>query len=320
MQIGFLIITYGNKYLSECISSIRKFHNDIPIYIVDNMISNNNSLQNIYNNVFYSKNINNNYELGSIWFATKKWDTVDKFIILHNSMILLQKLPEFIFKDDIVPFWQANVIDYSPVVPIVEKWLLQQNILMKRNKSWKSICGCCCSINTAILKELIKLNYDKFFATTKNQAVATEILFGYLIENVLNITYNNVLYKYPIYTYYHNKQKSIYIKKIGGGQGNGSNTIRNYDLDNKYNNILSIYSNNLHINDNYINLLKYINDNEELGNYLLNNYPNQINNINNNLRRILNSITHRMFSKKYFKHDYLIEYHEIINKKKIIFT
>lgn len=318
MQFGFLIITYGNKYLSECISSIRKFHNDIPIYIVDNMIENNINI--VDNNIFYSKNINNNYELGSIWFATKKWDTVDKFIILHNSMMLLQKLPEFIFKDDIVPFWQSNVIDYSPVVPIVEKWLLEQNIVMKRNKSWKSICGCCCSINTAILKELIKLNYDKFFATTKNQAVATEILFGYLIDNVLNITYNNVLYKYPIYTYYHNKQKSIYIKKIGGGQGNGSNTIRNYGLDNKYNNILSIYNNNLHINDNYINLLKYINDNAEIGNYLLINYPNQLNNINNNLKCILNSITHRMFSKKYFKDDYLIEYNEIINKKKIIFT
>jgi len=319
MQFGFLIITYGNKYLNECISSIRKFYNDIPIYIVDNMVENNISLENIYNNVFYSKNINNNFELGSIWFATKKWDTVDKFIILHNSMILLQKLPEFIFKDDFVPFWQANVIDYSPIVPIVEKWLFEQNIVMKRNKSWKSICGSCCSINTAILKELIKLNYDRFFATTKKQAVATEIFFGYLIDNILNITYKNVLYKYPIYTYYHNEQKSIYIKKIGSGQSNSNNIIRKYNMDNKYNNILSIYNNNLNINDNYINLLKYINDNEEIGNYLLINYPNQLNNINNNLSNILNSITHRMFSKKYFKDDYLIEYNEIINKKKIIF-
>ena len=88
--------------------------------------------------------------------------------------------------------------------------------------------------------------------------------------------------------------------------------------DNKYSNILNIYNNNLDINDNYINLLKYVNDNEELGNYLLINYPNQINNINNNLKLIIGSITHRMFSKKYFKHDYLIEYDEIINKKKIV--
>ena len=51
MQVVFLIITYGNKYLNKCISSIRKFYNDIPIYIVDNMVQNNISLENIYNNV-----------------------------------------------------------------------------------------------------------------------------------------------------------------------------------------------------------------------------------------------------------------------------
>lgn len=319
MNISFLIITYGNNYLDECISSIRKFYNDIPIYILDNMVTNNTPLKNIYNNVFYSKNINNNFELGAIWFAVKKWNFVDKFIILHNSMILLQKLPEFIFKDDFVPFWQANTIDYSPIVPIVEEWLKKQNIIMEINKSWKSICGCCCSINTAILKELIKFNYDNYFAKNKSEAVACEIFLGYLIEIILKIKYKNSLYNFPIYKHWsQEKFPYTFIEKIGRGQGIGDENVLNYNLDNKYSNILNIYNNNLHINDNYINLLKYINDNEEFGNYLLMNYPHQINNINNNLKNILNSITHRMFSKKYFKDDYLIEYNEIINKKKII--
>ena len=39
MNIGFLIITYGNNYLlSNCINSIRKFYN-IPIYVIDNNIN-----------------------------------------------------------------------------------------------------------------------------------------------------------------------------------------------------------------------------------------------------------------------------------------
>lgn len=317
MNIGFLIITYGSNYLNESISSIRKYHNDIPIYIVDNMLENHMNF--VDENIFYSKNNDNNYELGSIWFATKKWNSVDKFIILHNSMILLQKLPDFIFKDAIVPFWQANVMDYSPIVPIVEKWLHIKNISLKKNKSWKSICGCCCSINTIILKELIKLNYDDLFAVNKLEAVATEILFGYFIEKILNIEYKNILYKYPIYTYYHNKEQSIYIKKIACGQGKTNEVVNSYYLDNKYINILKIYDNKLSLNDNNINILKYTNDNEDFGNYLLMNYPNNINDINHNLRRVLSSVTHRMFSKKYFKDDYLIEYHEIINKKKLIF-
>jgi len=318
MKIGFLIITYGNQYLDKCISSIKKYYSGIPIYIVDNMLENN--INFIESNIFYSNNINNNYELGSIWFATKKWESVDKFIILHNSMILLQKLPEFIFNNNFVPFWQANVIDYSPVVPIVEKWLHKQNIIMEINKSWKSICGCCCSINTSILKQLINLNFDNIFASNKKEAVACEIFFGYLIENVLKINYKNSLYNFPIYKHWtQEKFPYTFIKKIGLGQGSSNSITNNYNLNNKYSNILNIYNNNLPMNDNYINLLKYINDNEELGNYLLINYPNQINNINNNLQILLNSITHRMFSKKYFKDNYLIEYDEIINKKKIIF-
>ena len=85
MKIGFLIVTYGNKYLNECVLSIKKYHNNIPIYIVDNMLENNINI--IDSNVFYSNNINNNYELGAIWFASKKWNLVDEFIILHKHYL-----------------------------------------------------------------------------------------------------------------------------------------------------------------------------------------------------------------------------------------
>ena len=53
---------------------------------------------------------------------------------------------------------------------------------MQINKSWKSICGCCCSINTNILKDAIKLNYDKIFASNKSEAVATEIFLAILLR------------------------------------------------------------------------------------------------------------------------------------------
>lgn len=33
MDIGFLIITYGPKYIDNCIQSCKKFHPEIPIYI-----------------------------------------------------------------------------------------------------------------------------------------------------------------------------------------------------------------------------------------------------------------------------------------------
>ena len=67
MNISFLIITYGDTYLLDCINSIRRFY-DFPIYIVDNNIDSN--IDDVYNNLqnktFYIKNIENNFELGAI--------------------------------------------------------------------------------------------------------------------------------------------------------------------------------------------------------------------------------------------------------------
>ena len=64
MNIAFLIITYGDNYLLECINSIRKFYN-YPIYIVDNNSEGDtiNKYTNLDNNTFYVKNIQNNWGL-----------------------------------------------------------------------------------------------------------------------------------------------------------------------------------------------------------------------------------------------------------------
>ena len=321
MKIGFLIITYGNQFINKCVSSIQNFHENVPIFIVDNMINRSEPFDNydLSLNISYSKNINNNFELGSIWFATKKWNDIDKFIILHNSMILLQKLPDFVFVNDFVPFWQADAMDYSPEVPCVEKWLKDKNITLEKNVSWKSICGCCCSINTSILKHLIDFGWDTICAKNKNQAVACEILFGYLIHYFAKIMDYRVLNEFPIYTYYHNKEKSVFIKKIGSGQGL-SNKINNYyKIKDKYDEIFNIFKTNFSQTDNYINLLEYAYNNNEFGNYLIQCYPGRVHTGNEVLDLLLCSITHRMFSKKYFPDSFLIEYENIIQRKKIIF-
>ena len=85
MNIAFLIITYGDNYLLECINSIRKFYN-YPIYIVDNNSEGDtiNKYTNLDNNTFYVKNIQNNFELGAIWYGCKIFPNVDKLIILHS--------------------------------------------------------------------------------------------------------------------------------------------------------------------------------------------------------------------------------------------
>lgn len=310
MNVSFLIITYNNRYLNQCIQSIRQFYKDIIICVVDNDLNSNFNL-NSYN-VRYSKNSGNNFELGAIWYATKKWTDIDKFIILHNSMILKEKLPEDVLDKKYIPFWIANVADYSPVVPIVEQKLNKYNIQLKYNKVWNSVCGCCCVIETSILKKLIELGLDDLYATNKNEAVSTEILFGYLIHEYLNI-YSEPLHTFPIYTYFHKKEKWIWIEKIGSGQGNNDN-FGNYNI------ILSCNIDyNKNNNDLLIDILNYTLSNEELEKNLIESYPKNIQTDNQRLSLILRSIRHRMFTKKYFKDYFNQEYNDIINKKKLIF-
>ena len=325
MKIGFLIITYGDTYLQNCINSIHKFYPDMPIYIVDNKqvhqkyINNSNNS----NNINYTKNDINNYELGAIWFALKQWKDVNKFIILHNSMELINKLPECVFIDEYVPFWTARAIDYSPTVSLVENMLSTINLKLNNNNNWESVCGCCCSINTNILTIMKEMNCDKLFATNKIEAVATEILFGYLIHNVLNIKYKNKLHEFPLYEYISipGKVKRVYtiIKKVGSGQGYNLNKTLLIPM-NISNKIFEIYNPLLSNNTNLINILQQVENNKVLETFLLTSLFYNLHVNNNRLSNILHSIRHRMFTKKYFYNDYLIEYNDIITKKKLIFS
>ena len=242
-MISFLIITYGDNFLQDCIKQIRNFYKDTLICIVDNNLNSICNLHDIKNNIRYSKNDGNHFELGSIWYSTKKWKDVSKFIIFHNTFILLQKIPEDILNKDYCPLWTSTVTDYSPEIPFVINKLNQIGITVSPNKVWKSICGCCCIIKTEILNTLIEYKFDKIYATNKHEAVGTEIIFGYLIHEYLNIQ-TNALHKYPINDYFTGRKHGKWIKKVGSGQGSAIfNGIYNFDLNllpsdiNKYNDI-----------------------------------------------------------------------------------
>lgn len=114
------------------------------------------------------------------------------------------------------------------------------------------------------------------------------------------------------------KKQSIYIKKTGGGQG--ASSFPQNSVQFKYIDIITnLYNKNLDINNNYINVLKYVHEHKEIGDELIKLYPNKIICNSNIISLILTSVTHRMFSKKYFPTAYLNEYISIINKTKLIF-
>ena len=305
-DFSFLIITYGENYLNRCINSIREFYKNVKIYIVDNNIHStidNNFLKN-YDNIFYVKNEKNNYELGAIWFATKIFSDVNKFIILHNSIILNMELPNSFIDSKFMSFFKNPSIDYSPTVTFVEKKIEELcNLKLEYNKPWLSISGCLCIIETSILKELISNEFDKIYATTKFEAVGTEILFGYLISNIKNIE-NNSLFHCTLEDYMNGRHNEIpYLTKIGSSQGNYGNNNLTINLSNNvlFTNIFKLDLTHLqNLNDLYIYLITIIDNDIDIQIFLLNNPTTKFICPNQNLCMVINSIRHRIFTKKYF--------------------
>ena len=323
MNIGFLIITYGHSYLDGCVQSIRQ-HYSYPIYIVDNNQSQNQKYHSEHKDINYEKNKENAFELGAIWHACQIFKNVDKFIILHNSMLLIDKLPIDIEKCEFLSFWKTLASDFSPIIPWAEKKLKEFNIILEHDKLWYGITGCCCIIDKKYLQMLIDKGYNKIYAKIKSEAVATEVLFGYLIENILKIE-NKSLYEDPIHSYVSGIKKYTCISKIAGGQGliKCSQPI-NLSQISAFNKIFNIKFTNLNdYNMCYIDLINEIDKDQNLDiqNFLLESntenaplfFPNVV------LSAVINSIRHRMFTKKYFPTYYQTEKQEILTHVKKLY-
>lgn len=317
MKSAFIIITFGNTNINNCINSIRQYYKDIRICIIDNNTGSN-SMTFDDNNIHYYRNDGNYYELGAIWFAAKHITDIDKFIIIHNSFILNQELPLRIFNEEYVPLWTSNVCDYSPVIGWVEEKLNQININIKYDKTWNSICGCCCSINRNILQQLIEKKCDTIYATNKTDAVGTEILFGYLIHIVLN-NISKPLHDYPINTYVSKKEPWIWIIKVLQGQGQGQFTSIINIPDHMFNGIIINNPNNK--NDILIDVIKFIiiHKKYDLEEVILKSFPHPISCTNIYINSIIGTVRHQLFTKKYFIDYFNNQFNELCNKTFFIF-
>ena len=294
---------------------------DVMICIVDNNMKSNITFENTHN-IRYSKNAGNYFELGAIWFATSKWNDISKFVIFHNTFQVLQQLPDDFLKQEYSPFWTACIGDYSPVLPWVHEQLHKLNIDVGYNMYWRNICGCYCVISTHILKSLIRVGCDQLYATTKSEAVGTEVLFGYLMHVYLNMN-SKPLHEHPIVKYYHNIEDWIWISKDTGGQGRNEFQTKKHSLD------ASLLPNDIGTytckNKLLIHLLKYVqtSDDSILENILIQSYPDILiltKSYRNKqiIHSVLGALRHRLFTKKYLNDYFQEEYQQLINSEKLL--
>jgi len=308
-MIAFLIMSYGNKFLSECVNSIRTYYPSTLICIVYNDITAVPLFTNDQN-IRHSHNTSNSFELGAIWYATKTWTDITKFITLQNSLVLKNKLPEEMVNKDYAPLWTACVTDWSPIINIIEP-LIYDTLQFPRNTTWDGICGCCCVVSTDILKKLISDGFDSFCPKNKTDAVASEIILGFLIHEHLGIK------EPPLHEYsqgYNNMRKSPWVFKIGGGQGVLPNTSKfHVNLS-----TLPSFQNSDSKNDIFIQILVFFQKNDEESNNILDSYPLTIDSGNKKINCILGGIRHRLATKRYFPTYFNIEYQQFINREKML--
>jgi hypothetical protein len=164
---------------------------------------------------------------------------------------------------------------------------------------------------------LINYGFDNIYALLKIEAVGTEILFGYLIENILKLE-NESIHDCTLVECLINPINFKFIKKIASGQGYiNAESINLKNIEIITNLIFVIKSNDL--NDGYIKLIDVIDKNDDIEKLLLSTQNLYIETNNDILNKILPSIRHRLFTKKYFPSYYIIEKNNIINKNKILF-
>lgn len=313
----FLIINYESIYLNETIPSLRKFYINNKIVIVNNnlnikTLSGNFSRENIH----FINNIKNNFELGAIWYGVKYIrevlkETDKKLVIIHNTTFFLKKIPEDLFLEPYVPFFTEKCSHFSPMMLWVENKLKANNIDYSRGLTWNVCQGLSCIIDINILYKMIDNKYDLIYASDKNEAVGTEILFSYLIIIVFKMINYKTLHKYPLNFYYKKKIPWEYITYISRGQGSSSVRKTQIGLGIYSSKINSLYNNSI-INNfqdktciNFINIFKFIDSNDELILFLINiPQSSSLYTNNKNITEIINRIRQIMFTKIYFNSIY----------------
>ncbi len=222
MDLSFLIITYsrGNfEILNNCVSSIRKFYKE-KIVIIDNFNTEN---PNLGENIYYHSNQSNSYELGVIFEASRLYPNIDRWITIHDSCRLIDKIPLDIYQENnnlFIPFWCDVPESYSPVMPKFISKLNSISIDYERysNKDWQSVCGLMGIFDKSIIERLKEFNLNLIVPSKKIEAVCSETLLGFFINNLLEI-YFEPIHDGPISDYIHGKRQWTFIQKFAQGLG-----------------------------------------------------------------------------------------------------
>lgn len=205
------------KLCEKCYSSIREHDSISTIIIVNNYQEKECPFLQKDKNLRYFINEENLWELGAIYKAVKENLDVQEFFILQESSFLLNKPPSF--EKDII-FWRETFRNIAPALNIVKKWCDLYFPSLTYNSLTNKMCQCLMGFfRRETLEKAFDFGLSKIRVTNKLEAVASEGLFGMVLDKVLeNI---EVYHQYAVGEYMVGHQPWGFIKKIPNGYISG---------------------------------------------------------------------------------------------------
>lgn len=191
--IGRCIKNEKHKFLCfEAYSSVRKFHPDSVVLIVDDNSSFSDPFQNEYKNVvFYENKFQGSGELGLYYYFyeyCKEFENSKIFenfqgVIMHDSMELRRELNETTNNVKFLWFFPNKIYDEKKDIMEIIQFLDKKEDLIKMYESpfWLGCFGISSIINYSFLKRIVeKYNFFNLFNIVKarNYRCALERVFA----------------------------------------------------------------------------------------------------------------------------------------------
>jgi len=155
LKLTFFILHHATKYahtkiLIRCLQSIRRLYPKNPIVICKTSTT---AITEDIISSFKVRIVNTAYDGSTIWGGICSLIddiAIDNYILLHDSMVLLKKLPSSIFDKSFYPIWdfEGHREDHHS---LIESWLSVSNFakheiepllrIYDEHKTWKGLFG-----------------------------------------------------------------------------------------------------------------------------------------------------------------------------------
>jgi hypothetical protein len=173
LKMIFIIPCKYNEYclVEECVSSIKKYHPEDMIVVVDSDSEDKSYFKRLPDTVVVEDIANKNYEAGAFWYVTEKYIS-DYYILLQDSMILKKNIDEYIngskFKNFINFYENENTqtMIYSGVsketyLSRIDEMIGDFKYPEYQNENFTGVFGCNMIVSRELVMEFIQHNLNK---------------------------------------------------------------------------------------------------------------------------------------------------------------